>query len=107
MQISSIQVFVCHGLAEHLGWSYDDLGSSLCESGHIAFGHDHAGHGMSEGRDGRAVIADFEVLVNDVIFHVTKVQNTKAMTSCIGHAFFSYGKRRIVPRKIPSTHSSL
>ena len=35
-------VYVCHGVGEHMG-RYEELGSYLCESDILVFGHDHGG----------------------------------------------------------------
>ena len=65
-------VYLSHGFGEHLEW-YDELSVHLCETGgFLVFGHDHSGHGLSEGP--RGSVDDVDHFVNDVIFHVTKVR---------------------------------
>ena len=64
-------IFLCHGFGEHLGW-YDGLASQLAQLGLLVFGHDHQGHGRSEGR--RAYIESVEEFVSDVIRHSVEVK---------------------------------
>ncbi|MEJ2541932.1 MAG: lysophospholipase [Gemmatimonadota bacterium] len=56
------RVQVVHGLSEHVG-RYDLLADALVQAGFSVFGHDHRGHGASEGR--RGVIGRFPDLVED------------------------------------------
>ena len=64
-------VFLCHGFGEHLGW-YEGLAGPLAQLGLLVFGHDHQGHGRSEGR--RAFIDTVEDFVSDVIRHSAEVK---------------------------------
>ena len=57
------RVQVVHGLSEHIG-RYDLLAEAFNRAGYSVFGHDHRGHGASEGR--RGVVGRFEDLVADV-----------------------------------------
>ncbi|HSM03680.1 MAG TPA: alpha/beta fold hydrolase [Longimicrobiales bacterium] len=57
------RVQVVHGLSEHVG-RYDLLAAALNRAGYSVFGHDHRGHGGSEGR--RGVFGRFPDLVADV-----------------------------------------
>lgn len=57
------RVQVVHGLSEHLG-RYRGLASALNAAGYSVWGHDHRGHGESEGR--RGVVGRFQDLVTDV-----------------------------------------
>ncbi|KAM8829724.1 monoglyceride lipase isoform 1-T1 [Synchiropus picturatus] len=59
--------FISHGAAEHTG-PYDEIGQKLKEMSVLAFGHDHVGHGQSEG--GRLEIKDFHIFVRDLLQHV-------------------------------------
>jgi len=64
-------VFICHGFAEHLEW-YSELAEKLVEKGNfLAFGHDHRGHGLSDGK--RARVDNVDQLVDDVFLHASKV----------------------------------
>lgn len=76
-------VFLCHGFGEHLGW-YDGLAGELCEDGLLAFGHDHQGHGQSEGR--RAFVESVDEYVADVLRHCVEVKATHP-----GLPMFLYG----------------
>ena len=66
-------LFLCHGYGEHLEW-YGELAAHLASEKHLlVFGHDHIGHGLSDGE--RAVVDDLdEVYVNDVFLHVFTVR---------------------------------
>ena len=64
-------VFLCHGFGEHLGW-YEGLAGPLAQLGLLVFGHDHQGHGRSEGR--RAFIDTVEDFVSDVMRHSAEVK---------------------------------
>lgn len=57
------RVQVVHGLSEHIG-RYDLLAEALNDADLSVFGHDHRGHGASDGR--RGVIGRFEDLLEDV-----------------------------------------
>ena len=66
-------LFLCHGYGEHLEW-YGELAAHLASEKHLlVFGHDHIGHGLSDGE--RAVVGDLdEIYVNDVFLHVFTVR---------------------------------
>ena len=66
-------LFLCHGYGEHLEW-YGELAAHLASEKHLlVFGHDHIGHGLSDGE--RAVVGNLdEVYVNDVFLHVFTVR---------------------------------
>ena len=66
-------LFLCHGYGEHLEW-YGELAAHLASEKHLlVFGHDHIGHGLSDGE--RAVVSNLdEVYVNDVFLHVFTVR---------------------------------
>merc|ERR1719245_2280238 len=66
-------LFLCHGYGEHLEW-YGELAAHLASEKHLlVFGHDHVGHGLSDGE--RALVGNLdEVYVNDVFLHVFTVR---------------------------------
>ena len=76
-------VFLCHGFGEHLGW-YDGLANHLAQLGLLVFGHDHQGHGRSEGR--RAYIDSVDEFVTDVMRHSVEMKAELA-----GLPMFLYG----------------
>jgi len=59
-------VFLCHGFGEHLGW-YGGLATALMERGLLVVGHDHQGHGKSEGP--RAYAVSMEHVEQDILRH--------------------------------------
>ena len=58
--------FISHGFSEHLG-NYHSVGNALAAKGILAFGHDHSGHGKSEGI--QAYIETVDDYVADLIAH--------------------------------------
>jgi alpha-beta hydrolase superfamily lysophospholipase len=56
-------VVLVHGYGEHIG-RYEHVAAALGESGAVVWGHDHVGHGRSEGE--RVLVTDFELLVDDL-----------------------------------------
>jgi alpha-beta hydrolase superfamily lysophospholipase len=56
-------VVLVHGYGEHIG-RYEHVAAALGERGAVVWGHDHAGHGHSEGE--RVLVPDFERLVDDL-----------------------------------------
>lgn len=65
-------VFLSHGFSEHLGL-YNEIGTLLGKRGMVVFGHDHIGHGESDGS--RAYIENVDHYVDDVITHCMKMQD--------------------------------
>lgn len=57
------RVQVVHGLSEHLG-RYRFLVTALNDAGYSVWGHDHRGHGKSQGL--RGVVGPFQNLVDDL-----------------------------------------
>lgn len=57
------RIQLVHGLSENLG-RYIELAGVLNRAGWSVFGHDHRGHGESDGR--RGVLRDFTHLITDV-----------------------------------------
>ena len=49
------------------GAGYHNVGKALASEGMLAFGHDHAGHGRSEGI--QAYIASVDDYVDDLVDH--------------------------------------
>lgn len=64
-------VYLCHGFAEHLQW-YEDLALRLTAGDLLAFGHDHVGHGRSEGVKGH--VENVDDYVEDVLRHCDDVR---------------------------------
>lgn len=62
-------ICLAHGFGEHLGW-YDELARRMAMNGFVVFGHDHRGHGRSEGK--RAYIENTEDYVDDVLNHAAR-----------------------------------
>jgi alpha-beta hydrolase superfamily lysophospholipase len=56
-------VVLVHGYGEHIG-RYEHVAEALAARGSAVVGPDHVGHGRSEGE--RALVADFEPIVDDV-----------------------------------------
>ena len=65
-------IFFCHGYAEYLSASYDEVAETLAKEGFLIFGHDHVGHGRSSGQ--RVQVSCIEDYVQPVLVHVKKVQ---------------------------------
>jgi alpha-beta hydrolase superfamily lysophospholipase len=56
-------LLIAHGYGEHIG-RYDHVARRLADAGAVVYGHDHAGHGSSEGE--RVLVHDVDELVSDV-----------------------------------------
>ena len=65
-------IFFCHGYAEYLSASYDEVAEILVKEGFLIFGHDHVGHGRSSGH--RVQASCMQDYVQPVLAHVKKVQ---------------------------------
>lgn len=76
---------LCHGVTEHMG-RYDSLGELLAENGILVFGHDHVGHGRSEGE--RVHVEAFQTYVDDVIHHMEVMRSKHPDIPCLlmGHS---------------------
>ncbi|XP_042212007.1 monoglyceride lipase-like [Homarus americanus] len=78
-------VFICHGFGEHLQW-YEDLALRLTATGLLAFGHDHVGHGRSEGV--RGYVDSVDDYVTDVLQNYDDVRSGYPGLPCfiVGHS---------------------
>ncbi|KAL5014140.1 hypothetical protein ScPMuIL_008410 [Solemya velum] len=78
-------VFITHGAAEHCLW-YNDLAYRLHSKGFYVFGHDHVGHGQSEGD--RVHINNFAEYNRDIFQHVDMMKKKYPTTPAflIGHS---------------------
>jgi len=79
-------VFLSHGYAEHLVPGYSELAEVGKAQGFLVFGHDHVGHGQSEGE--RALVGDMEELTDPVIQHCREKvkENPGVPLFIIGHS---------------------
>ena len=80
-------VFLCHGYAEYISPSYDEIAEALAEMGFLVFGHDHVGHGRSSGQ--RVQVNSMADYVQPLLAHVKKVQRENGgnvPTFVIGHS---------------------
>lgn len=78
-------VLISHGFSEHLG-IYKEIADILAGKGYLVFGHDHIGHGESEGK--RAYIEDVDDYVDDLIQHsmILKEKHPDLPIYVIGHS---------------------
>jgi alpha-beta hydrolase superfamily lysophospholipase len=78
-------VVLVHGYGEHIG-RYEHVAAALGEDGAVVWGHDHIGHGRSDGE--RVLIPDFEVLVDDLHGVVTAAReaNPGLPVVMVGHS---------------------
>lgn len=66
-------VFIIHGLSEHSSFYYSDIvARPLNNIGCVVAGHDHVGHGKSDGN--RRVVEKIDKLVRDVIVHIEHIR---------------------------------
>ncbi len=72
-------LYLSHGVCGHMG-RYDALASSLAAVGILVFGHDHVGHGQSEGD--RVHIECYEQYVQDVIQTIEETKSRFATLPC-------------------------
>src|SRR5205807_400934 len=73
-------------LDEYEDSDYRRVRTALVDAGAVVFGHDHAGHGRSDGE--RALIADFEPVVDDerLVVRYAKDEFPSLPTVLIGHS---------------------
>ncbi|XP_057369577.1 monoglyceride lipase-like [Daphnia carinata] len=78
-------VMLIHGLAEHLG-CYDELGCRLAAENFLAFGHDHVGHGMSDGH--RVHVESIDEYVTDILNHIQlmREEHPQIPIFAVGHS---------------------
>ena len=75
-------VVLVHGYGEHIG-RYEHVGRALAARGSLVVGPDHVGHGRSEGE--RALVVDFEPIVDDVHALVTEARGELPVVM-VGHS---------------------
>eukprot|EP00731_Ephydatia_muelleri_P001909 Em0001g1909a len=84
---SSPKVLLCisHGVGEHMG-RYDKLGKYLAEKGVLVYGHDHVGHGNSQGD--RVYVNSFNTYVQDTVRHIEDMnkQHPEVPSMLLGHS---------------------
>lgn len=68
-------IFLTHGVNEHIG-RYHNLAHMLVEIGYGVLGHDHIGHGLSDGFKGD--IEDFGHCIHDLKQFITSQRNNYA-----------------------------
>ncbi|XP_078579112.1 monoglyceride lipase-like [Branchiostoma floridae x Branchiostoma japonicum] len=61
-------LFLSHGRGSHCGVLGPILAQLLNNHGFLVFGHDHVGHGQSEGE--RLCVENFDILARDILQHV-------------------------------------
>lgn len=78
-------LFISHGVCEHMG-RYEALAEALAAEKILVFGHDHVGHGKSEGD--RAHIEDYGHYVQDVIRTIEETKSRFPTLPCylMGHS---------------------
>ncbi|GIX93316.1 monoglyceride lipase [Caerostris darwini] len=64
-------LLISHGMTEHT-MVYDDIAQEMVQKGFFVFGHDHVGHGRSDGP--RALINDVHELVEDSLMHIQRIR---------------------------------
>ena len=80
-------VFICHGYAEYISASYDEICGELASNGILAFGHDHRGHGKTGGE--RVHVNSMDDYVKPMLMHIRKVSkdyNDQLPIFAIGHS---------------------
>jgi alpha-beta hydrolase superfamily lysophospholipase len=76
---------LCHGYGEHVG-RYEHVADALVEHGAAVVGHDHVGHGRSEGE--RVLIHDFDDVVDDLheVIDRAREQHPELPVVLVGHS---------------------
>ena len=82
-------VFLCHGYGEYMSKSWDGIATALALRGFLVFGHDHLGHGKSDGDRVQTVASFKEDFVAPCITHckmMKKSHHTIEKMFIIGHS---------------------
>ena len=76
---------IVHGYGEHIG-RYEWVAAQLVADGAAVYGHDHVGHGRSDGE--RVLIADYEPVVDDVrrLVDLARSEHPDLPVVLIGHS---------------------
>lgn len=71
-----VLVYVCHGFAEYLGFTYEEFIHKMVPQGDaVAFGHDHLGHGHTGGDRAQSVYGYPRDFVRPVLLHCQEMQS--------------------------------
>lgn len=78
-------LYLCHGVTEHTQ-RYKVLADHLAGNKILVFGHDHVGHGQSEGE--RVYIDSVDTYVQDVVQHIVEMKKRYPDLPCLlmGHS---------------------
>ena len=69
-------VFLCHGYSEYMSKSWDGIATALALRGFLVFGHDHLGHGMSDGERVQTVVSFKDDMVAPCLLHCKMIRKS-------------------------------
>lgn len=78
-------LLIAHGYGEHIG-RYDHVARRLVDAGAVVYGHDHIGHGRSEGE--RVLVHDVDQLVADarLVAERARAEHPDLPVALLGHS---------------------